>query len=501
MKQCRRAVLWLVPLSLAAHPCEPCHTKEVTAYQRSAMSRSLRRSTSEPTGAFSSGGARYTIRTAAGTTFQRIERAGAASEQRVAYAIGSGSHATGYLIEIDRHLFQSPLCYYSGRREYGLAPGYEQLSSPDFTRPVSEECLLCHSGRPLAVPGTANQYAPGVFAEEAISCVRCHGPSEEHLKRPVPGSIVNPAKLPPAARDSICEQCHLAGVTRIPNPGKSFADFHPGQPLEETFTVYVRAGARPFKVISHAEQLARSACARNSAGKLWCGTCHDPHPPSAATHLTYSARCDSCHRGKLPQSHPAGADCIACHMTTRQAQDGGHTVFTDHRIRRRPEPDDPPASDDEELIAWREPAPVLQARNFALATANAGIAARSPSQIVRGYRMLTEAQRTAPGDLAVLQSIGRVLLLGKKPEESLRAFERVLELSPSSATAEMDVGLAHLESNNLEKAAAHLERALALDPLLLDAATSLRAVYLRQGDAEKAAALSVRLQRLAPSLQ
>jgi len=45
----------------------------------------------------------------------------------------------------------------------------------------------------------------------------------------VPGSIVNPAKLQQAARDSICEQCHLAGEVRIPNPGKSMADFQPGQ--------------------------------------------------------------------------------------------------------------------------------------------------------------------------------------------------------------------------------------------------------------------------------
>jgi hypothetical protein len=62
------------------------------------------------------------------------------------------------------------------------------------------------------------------------------------------------------------EQCHLAGVTRSPNPGKGFADFQPGMTLEDVFTVYVRAssspGERPFKVISHAEQLTQSACLR-----------------------------------------------------------------------------------------------------------------------------------------------------------------------------------------------------------------------------------------------
>jgi len=44
---------------------------------------------------------------------------------------------------------------------------------------------------------------------EAITCERCHGPSEKHLADPRAGTIVNPSKLAPAARDSICEQCHL----------------------------------------------------------------------------------------------------------------------------------------------------------------------------------------------------------------------------------------------------------------------------------------------------
>jgi hypothetical protein len=74
------------------------------------------------------------------------------------------------------------------------------------------------------------------FAAEAITCERCHGSAEKHLSDPRAGTIINPAKLEPAARDSICEQCHLLGVGRVLNPGRKFGDFLPGQSLEDVFT-------------------------------------------------------------------------------------------------------------------------------------------------------------------------------------------------------------------------------------------------------------------------
>jgi tetratricopeptide (TPR) repeat protein len=491
-----RAFLLLVPLGLAAHPCEPCHTKEVVAFSRTGMGRSLRDPGNEPEGAFTTAsGTRFTIRSGSKGTWQRMERFGGVAEYQVAYVIGSGSHASAYLIRVGDHLFQSPICYYTSRRTYDLAPGYDRVSEPDFTRPVGEECVLCHSGRPLHIPGTANQYDQPVFLEEAISCERCHGPAKEHLRRPVPGSIINPAKLALPARDSICEQCHLTGVTqRILNPGKDFTDFHPGQRLEDVFTVYIRAGARAFKVISHAEQLALSACARGSQGKLWCGSCHDPHPQAEPTSQTYNTRCQECHEGKLEKSHPADTNCVRCHMTHRPAEDGAHTVFTDHRIRKPHEPDEP-ASELGDLRAWREPEPALEARNLALAYVNTGISDRSPAEIARGYRTLAELQRAAPGDIEALKGIGRALLIGGQPAEALKAFEWVLQLAPDNATSEEDLGVAFLQSGQIENAASHLERAVTLDPLLLSAGTALQEVYRRQGQSEKADTLAERMRR------
>ena len=83
---------------------------------------------------------------------------------------------------------------------------------------------------------------------------------------------------------------------------------------------------------------------------------------------------------------------------------------------------------------------------------------RTPAEIVRCDRMLTEMQRGAPDDVAVLNGMGRALLTGREPLEALKAFELELLLKPNSATSKEDVGLAYLESGQTEKAASHLER-------------------------------------------
>jgi hypothetical protein len=82
-------------------------------------------------------------------------------------------------------------------------------------------------------------------------------PPAAHLANPSSRNIVNPAHLDPVPRDSICEQCHLIGAARVLNPGKQFADFTVGKPLEETFTIYRNVlppgTTAAFRVISHSE--------------------------------------------------------------------------------------------------------------------------------------------------------------------------------------------------------------------------------------------------------
>ena len=482
-----------------ASRCIICHPAEVEGYARSAMAHSLRRAGQEPVGAVTAHGSKITMHSSATGYWQTRENAGNKSEYRVDYVIGSGNHASGYLVDIGGHLFQSPVAFYTSRQSYDLAPGFENRPDPDFTRPVSVGCVLCHSGTALHIPGTLNQYGSPIFLAEAITCERCHGPAAKHLADPRAGTIINPAKLEPAARDSICEQCHLLGAARVLNPGKEFSDFIPGQRLEDTFTTYhdvmpAGSSAGALKVISHVEQLALSACARNSGGRLWCGTCHDPHDKPLQALQYYRARCLTCHTASFPPSHPTkDSDCLGCHMPRRNAQDGGHTVFTDHRIQRRPAPqhDLPPNTG---IAAWREPSPEFQKRNLGIAYIDAGMQRHSSPFVVQGYRTLTEVQRQFTKDSDFFEWIGEALLLAEKTSQAKFALERALQLDPNSALNEANAASPYIQAGDLGRATAHLQRAITLDPLYLSAASTLIDLYKKEGKTMEAAELSDKIK-------
>ncbi len=496
-------LLMLAGASLHADPrCAGCHPKEVEEYMKSGMARSLApiaTRSAAPDGSVEHGFSKtsFFVRSTSTMMMQGFSRRDESAQRAVTFVIGSGNRALGYLIQIENDLFQSPLSYYTNRKIWDVAPGYELDPHPDFSRPVTPECLTCHSGKPLPVSDTLNRYRPGVFAAYGISCERCHGDCEAHLKNPARGSILNPAKLSGVARDSVCEQCHLTGEVRIPNPGKSMPDFRPGQTLEDVYTTYVAAEAsgESIKVVSHAEQLALSQCARKSGGRLWCGTCHDPHDKPAQSAAYFRERCLSCHAATLEKAHAAaGRDCVACHMRKLPAKDGGHTAFTDHRIAS-PSTADLRAAPPDAITAWREPERSLRERNLALALVAVGLQNESSAEVIRGYKILNRLESDFPNDPALLTSLGVVLLKGKQPAEALKRFEKVVELQPGYAPYHVNVARALLGTNHTQEAAQELEKALALDALFRPAVELLSEVYRGQGRIEKANDLKTKYEQ------
>jgi predicted Zn-dependent protease len=181
-------------------------------------------------------------------------------------------------------------------------------------------------------------------------------------------------------------------------------------------------------------------------------------------------------------------------MPKRDAKDGGHTAFTDHRIQRRPEAEQA-LTEDIDIAAWREPSdPDLRKRNLGIAYIKVGMERRSATFVVRGYRMLTEVQGPFSGDPDLYSWMGAALLSVKQDSEAKRAYKRAFELDPSSTLKEADLGMAYASSGESDVAVQYLEDTLTKDPLNLSVATLLMDIYSKQGDTAKAADLTKRMR-------
>lgn len=283
-------------------------------------------------------------------------------------------------------------------------------------------------------------------------------------------------------RDSVCEQCHLSGEARILNPGSQFTDFVPGRKLESVLSVYVAAADdKPLKVISQSEALRLSKCWRNSDRRLWCGSCHDPHTQLVQNVEYYRARCLSCHAATLPKAHqePA-ANCIGCHMKSRETIDGAHTAFTDHQIRKLPLDSEPPASPKTALSPWRDPRSAFAARNLALAYLSAGERDASQEMFKRAFPLLVDAQKQFPKDADVTAGLALLLYFKGMNRSAATAFELAARLRPDSRFYR-DAAAAWRADSASENAIRDLNKAIEIDPSDENAYRMLADIYQAAG--------------------
>ena len=89
-----------------------------------------------------------------------------------------------------------------------------------------EKCAGCHY----------TGYNPylNTFTEEGIGCEACHGPGGRHVDTQIAEFIVNPERLDPDRRNSICASCHTHGHDRT-GEFRFPVGYIPGENLQEYF--------------------------------------------------------------------------------------------------------------------------------------------------------------------------------------------------------------------------------------------------------------------------
>src|SRR6266508_677146 len=92
--------------ALAVSPCLPCHTRQVTGFEKTPMAHSLSRSVHTPDGRFTHrlSGTKFIINPAGDTLQITMSRDGVSVTNAAAYVIGSGSHAYGFLTRVGSYL-------------------------------------------------------------------------------------------------------------------------------------------------------------------------------------------------------------------------------------------------------------------------------------------------------------------------------------------------------------------------------------------------------------
>jgi hypothetical protein len=431
------------------------------------------------------------------------------TRHKLEYAIGSGENGISFAVRRGNHLFQAPLSYYSAAKRWDLSPGYEETGE-GFNRPIYEDCIVCHSGRPQAMPRREGLYRDPPFAELAVGCENCHGPGQLHIAKRSTGravspdtSIANPKRMSARLAEDICMQCHQGGDARVLLPGKSYADFRPGTPLLDTMAIFgLGQVTKETDLLEHHASMKLSKCYRATNGRLGCLTCHNPHeqPSIAEAPAYFRAKCLSCHNERncsldataRQRTRPTD-NCIGCHMPRRSVELIAHSALTNHRIPSRPETVAKATSQDWVLPAlpgltlYNSAGPRAELPLVTRLTAYGELLTRAPSLQVHYDELLAEAARSSADDPIVLGALGRKALAESSPEAIPLLSMAEAKGAPGAITY-LDLNEALSRADRTDDAVAALERGVRLFPFSTAIRKRLVLGYIRQKNYSKSKA-------------
>jgi hypothetical protein len=492
---------------LGSRSCVPCHQTIFDTYAKSSMGRSMMRVTPALLANLVTSGSSYNeklnqhfeVSVREGKLFQSQYATEVGGNEvfrethEMQWIIGSGTNGFAGVTTNGAYLFQGPLSFYSKIGAWGLSPGYE-FGNYGFNRPILAGCVACHSGQAMPGAGGNGRFEDPPFQELAIGCENCHGPGQQHVRemtgrrtmaRTGHASIVNPARLPAALADNICMFCHQTGDVRVLKPNKDYRDFRPGEPLDDTLSIFLvppkRESPPPSDHVEHYYSMILSKCYRSSSRGLSCITCHDPHVQPSGTEAPayFAGKCAACHMDKsckvplsVRQQQKPPNDCSGCHMPKRDVGVILHSSVTSHRIMARPEEPLPEAAFHQTTLALpdlihlsavpgqKEAAPP----GLTLLAAYGELMDKAPEYRGRYLALLQELEHSQPENALVQASLGRRALLDDKASEAAVHLRHALKIGPPQATTYADLAEAQVKLGQENQAITSLEKAVELDP-------------------------------------
>jgi predicted CXXCH cytochrome family protein len=487
--------------------CAACHKDISQKYHNHPMARSLRpiadeageskydRGKGNP---FTALGSQFEVRREGNRVWQHRSQSDTAGkpiyeqETEIQYVLGSGARGCSYITDHDGYLFLPLISWYSQQQKWDVSPGAALTSAAG--RHVDWACVYCHANRSRFQPSSLNHFDTPAFDGLGIGCERCHGPGELHVARrrgqevvdPPDDTIVNPARLPYALRESVCRQCHLQSEARVVRRGRRLDEFRPGLPLESFVSVVVPAedasGTR--QAVNHVQQMTASRCYQGGSGdsRLGCISCHDPHekPAGKDTVSYFRDRCMQCHATRgckemETERSRRGNDCKACHMPRYKDVDVAHTASTDHRILRRPDqaPAQPePGRQASDLPIVRFGAGPADAgdpegeRDLAIAMVAYGSIGKIDmrSHVAQVVPRLQAAVQRDPKDIGAWIALGQALLVQNRTSAALTCYEKVLAIDPQREDAMIGAAALYKMNRRPEPALDLWQRAVKANP-------------------------------------
>jgi hypothetical protein len=460
-------LLFAALLAQVKHPCSPCHAEIVRTYGQTAMARTSGRvvaSQHQQSASFLEPKTGTTYSVDADLNLHFAKGADVVGVRKLDWFIGSGRVGRSYLFGLDQRLFQAPLSYYSEAKHWQLSPGFDKRPTLDLTRAVEPSCLNCHS----------SQFdAARLVIEPGISCERCHGDSTRHIASSGKLPVVNPSKLAPHERDSVCAQCHLTGAARVARYQANGRSYVPGLKLSDfsaVFSAEANEAAGAIGVTSHFEKMMISQCKLASGDSFTCTTCHDPHSEPKDAAVYFNSRCQSCHASKPCVKQPQG-NCIECHMPKAAGRGVDHSSYTDHSIARKPRA--AAAGNGSELkYFWGGEA----------AARDLGLAYAALQRFEGAKGLLEAAAKKNPNDLAALSQLAQIYDREGREDLAGPLYQAVLKLDASHSSSSANLGVIRVKQGQVDAAIALWRTSLKVNPAQTGVRMNLAQALMRKGD-------------------